>query len=109
MPGRSGSRRPPLLLGGIDPIDARRTQRSEAALEAAKAVTFDQAAEAYITAHRASWRNAKHADQWANTLKTYASPVFGALPVQQVDVGLVMKVLEPIWTTKPETASRGGV
>ena len=56
--------------------------------------------------HEAGWRNAKHRDQWRNTIKTYASPEFGALPVQAADVSLVMKVLEPIWYTKPETASR---
>jgi integrase len=69
-------------------------------------MTFKACAEAYIDAHRAGWRNAKHADQWANTLATYAYPIFGAVPVQAVDVGLIMKVLEPIWTTKTETASR---
>ena len=56
--------------------------------------------------HKAGWRNAKHIDQWTNTLTTYAGPIFGSLPVQAVDVGLLMKALEPIWTTKPETASR---
>ena len=61
---------------------------------------------AYIAAHRAGWRNAKHAAQWEATLATYAEPVIGALPVQAIDTGLVLKVIEPIWTTKPETASR---
>lgn len=69
-------------------------------------MTFDACAAAYIEAQEAAWRNPKHRQQWRNTLSTYASPVFGSLPVQAVDVGLVMKCLEPIWTTKPETASR---
>ena len=69
-------------------------------------MTFKACAEAYIEAHKAGWRNAKHGDQWANTLATYAYPVFGDMPVQAVDVALVTKVLEPIWTTKTETASR---
>jgi len=69
-------------------------------------MTFKACAEAYIEAHKAGWRNAKHANQWANTLATYAYPVFGGEPVQAVDVALVTKVLEPIWTTKTETASR---
>jgi integrase len=69
-------------------------------------MTFDACAAAYIDAHKSSWRNAKHRDQWPNTLNTYASPVFGSLPVQAVDVGLVMKALEPIWKIKSETASR---
>jgi integrase len=59
-----------------------------------------------ISMHRDSWRNEKHRDQWRNTLNSYASPVIGSLPVQTIDVALVMKALEPIWKTKPETASR---
>lgn len=95
-----------LLAAGIDPIEARRNRRAEADLEGAKAMTFEAAAERYINAHEAGWRNKKHAEQWRSTLKTYAEPVIGRLPIQAVDLGLVMKVLEPIWTVKPETASR---
>jgi integrase len=99
---------------GVDPIDTRRAARLRDRLEAAKAMTFKQCAEAYITAHRAGWRNAKHASQWGTTLGTYAEPIIGALPVQAIDTALVMKVLEqavgqpaaPLWTTLPETASR---
>ena len=54
----------------------------------------------------ATWRNPKHRQQWRNTLDTYVYPVIGDLPVQAVDVAHVMKILEPIWQTKPETASR---
>jgi integrase len=95
-----------LRLDGIDPIEARTAKRDEAKLEAAKSMTFDACSKAYIEAHETGWQNAKHRDQWRDTLKTYASPELGALPVQAIDVGLVMKVLEPIWYTKPETASR---
>jgi integrase len=95
-----------LRLEGIDPIDARKAKRAEERLAAATAMTFQECAEAYIAAHRAGWRNPKHAKQWPSTLETYVYPVFGALPVQAVDVGLVMKALEPIWQSKPETASR---
>jgi integrase len=95
-----------LLLQGIDPIDHRYGMRAAARLDAAKAMTFDDCRDAYIAAHGAGWRNAKHRAQWVNTLSTYVSPVFSNLPVQSVDVGLVMRVLEPIWSTKPETASR---
>jgi len=91
---------------GIDPIDTRRAARLRERLEAAKAVTFRQCAESYIAAHRSGWRNAKHAAQWDATLATYAYPSIGALPVQAIDTGLVCKVLEPIWTAKPETAGR---
>ena len=95
-----------LLADGIDPIAARDAERTQRSLEDARAITFDQCAEAFITAHSAAWKNQKHVAQWKATLRTYVSPVFGSLPVQVVDVALVMKVLEPIWTTKPETAAR---
>ena len=95
-----------LVHEGTDPIEARNSHEAQVRLEAAKAVTFDSCAEKYIAAHEAGWRNEKHIAQWRATLKTYAGPVFGSLPVQAVDTGLVMKVLEPIWTEKTETASR---
>jgi Arm DNA-binding domain len=95
-----------MRLDGIDPIEARGARRNEKKLEAARTMTFDACAAAYIDAHKAGWRNAKHREQWPSTLNSYASPVFGSQPVQAVDVGLVMKALEPIWQTKPETASR---
>jgi len=90
--------------GGIDPSEARRSARARERLEAAKVVTFKQCAESYIKAHRAGWRNPKHAAQWEATLATYAERAVGALPVQTIDVAPVLKVLEPIWVTKPETA-----
>jgi len=95
-----------MRLDGVDPIEARRAHRDQKRLEAAKAMTFEACAIAYTEAHNAGWRNAKHRDQWRNTLTSYACPVFGSLPVQSIDVGLVMKAVEPIWHTKPETASR---
>jgi hypothetical protein len=69
-------------------------------------MTFRQCAEGYIKAHKAGWRNPKHAEQWPSTLATYVYPVFGLLPVQTIDVGLVMRAIEPIWAVKSETASR---
>jgi len=91
---------------GIDPIEARRAERLKVRLEAAKTITFKECAEGYIKAHRAGWRNGKHASQWEATLATYAEPVIGKLSVQAIDTALVLKVLEPIWTEKPETAGR---
>jgi integrase len=93
-------------LDGLDPIEARRGKRIQVKLDAARAMTFQACAEAYIAAHKAGWRNAKHAAQWPATLGTYAFPVFDGLPVQAVDTALVMRALDPIWTVKPETASR---
>ena len=91
---------------GVNPIEARRAERSRALLEAAKARTFRECTEQYVGAHQPSWRNAKHAAQWRTTIKTYAEPVIGALPVQQVDTAHVTKILEPLWSSKPETAAR---
>jgi integrase len=94
------------LAKKIDPIKVREAENSEKRIEAARSMTFNDCATAYVKAHQAGWRNTKHRQQWENTLTTYVSPVFGSLPVADVDVGLVMKVLESLWTAKPETASR---
>jgi integrase len=95
-----------MRFDGIDPIEARNAERQARKLEAAKAMTFDECAAAYITAHESAWTNPVHRQQWRNTLRDYASPVLGALPVQAIDTGLVVKVVEPIWRQIPETASR---
>jgi integrase len=94
------------VYDGIDPIEARRAQRAQAALEAAAALTFKECTKQYLAAHSAGWRNAKHAAQWNSTLKTYAEPVIGSLSVHGIDTALVMKIIEPLWSRKPETASR---
>ena len=93
-------------LDGHDPIEARKAERMKAKLNTAKAMSFEACAERYIAAYKAGWKNDKHAAQWPATLAAYVNPVFGSLPVQAVDVGLIMKAIEPIWTAKPETASR---
>jgi hypothetical protein len=86
-----------LLLEGKDPIEARKAVRLADALQRPRLMTFDQCAAAYIDAHRSCWKNAKHAEQWTNTLATYASPVIGVLPVAHVDTDLIVKVLSPKW------------
>ena len=90
----------------IDPIAAREASRREAALQRAKSVTFKDAAAAYMAAHRVAWKSDKHAAQWPATLKNYAYAIIGDLPLQLIDITLVMKVIEPIWSEKPETANR---
>ncbi|MGE8126823.1 tyrosine-type recombinase/integrase [Methylobacterium sp. NPDC080182] len=95
-----------LTSEGVDPIEVRKVKRQEAALEAAKAITFRDCAGKYIEAHKAGWRNAIHAAQWPSSLENHVHPVIGDLPVQAIDTGSVMKVLEPIWTTRSETATR---
>jgi integrase len=69
-------------------------------------MTFDECASAYIEAHRPSWANEKHGRQWSSTIATYASPVFGRLPIGSVETEHVMRALKPIWETRTETANR---
>lgn len=94
------------LRDGTDPIAARREARAAAAAAAAKEVTFDTAAARYIEAHKDGWRNQKHHQQWKSTIATYCTPAIGKLPVAHVELAHVMDILEPLWATKPETASR---
>jgi len=69
-------------------------------------MTFDESATRYIESYSDGWKNKKHAAQWHSTIKTYVSPVFGSNSVRSIDTALVLKALEPIWRSKPETASR---
>lgn len=95
-----------LLADGGDPIEARETLKMHAASAAAKVLTFRDCVSKCIADRRAEWSNPKHAQQWGNTLATYADPYIGALPVSTIDTGLVRQCLDPIWSTKTETASR---
>jgi integrase len=95
-----------LRLQGLDPIEVRNGARQAVQLEQAKAITFDKCFEGFFADKSASWKNAKHRQQWLNTIGDYASPVFGSLPVQAVDKALVLQALRPIWRDRPETANR---
>jgi integrase len=87
-------------------LDARNAEHARRALEAAKTVTFEDATVAYFNDHEKKWKNAKHRAQFLSTLKAYAFPTIGRLPVATIDTGLVLKCIEEIWKTKTETASR---
>jgi integrase len=91
---------------GVDPLEQRKASKAKAAAAAVKTVTFDECAAGYIGAHETSWRNPLHAREWRNTLARYASLVFGKLAVGDIDRGLVLRALEPIWHSRPETAGR---
>ncbi len=105
-----------MLVDGQDPIEARKALRNAQALEKARAVTFGQCAKGYIEANEPGWKNGKHADQWRMTLlgigpkgkpaRNDYCKIIRDLPVAAIDDGLVMKVLQPIWNTKTETANR---
>jgi integrase len=89
-----------------DPITARDALEASKRLSDARAVTFRQCAETYIADHRDDWRNAKHAAQWTATLEAYALPVLGGMAVADIESGDVLRVLDPIWKDKNETARR---
>lgn len=91
---------------GVDPLKKKREARKEEVRAAVAEVDFKHCAGLYIESHAVGWRNAKHAEQWHSTLSTYAYPVLGNTPVQSIDTAAVMRVLDPIWRTKTETASR---
>ena len=113
-----------LTKAGIDPLTARDAERERQRLELeqerqrieseqaaltrtkTRAVTFKTVASDYISAHRAGWKNAKHAQQWENTLATYAEPIIGHLLTEEITTGHVLEILQPIWSVKTETASR---
>ena len=95
---------------GIDPLEERQQEAAQAlaSAQAAKVSgkTFKAVAEDYIRANEGSWRNDKHRQQWRNTLASYVYPVIGEMPVAEVSTPHVLSILEPIWASKPETASR---
>ena len=95
-----------MIADGLDPIDERRNALLIKRMAEANIITFAAAAEKYIAANKSSWRNDKHQDQWRNTLTTYAEPVIGDMSVALVTTAHIMRILEPIWTTKTETATR---
>lgn len=95
-----------LVIDGIDPIADREARKAAQAAETAKVLTFRECAEGYIAAHRAGWKSTKHADQWTATLETYAYPIIGKMPVHLIETAHIMKIVEPIWQDKTETASR---
>ncbi|MDH7972764.1 integrase arm-type DNA-binding domain-containing protein [Sphingomonas sp. AR_OL41] len=94
------------IRNGVDPIAERTAARSALLSAHGKSMNFEAAALAYIAAHESGWRNAKHIQQWRNSLEGYAYPVIGKLLVRDVDLTHVMKILEPMWETKTETATR---
>lgn len=94
------------ISSGIDPIAQREAQASQLRARQATEKTFQQAAQAYMDTHGDVWKNPKHRAQWGTTLETYAYPVMGKLLVRDVSQEHVLNVLEPIWKSKNETASR---
>src|SRR5262249_34593807 len=95
-----------LVLQGKDPLDTKHASRAAAQLAQAKRQTFGEAAERFLQKFEDGWKNPQHRRQWRSTLKTYVLPVLGKLDVEAIDTEAVLSVLEPIWSTTPETANR---
>ena len=95
-----------LVSGGFDPIVERKRERLARRTQTEGMLTFDECAERYILTHEPTWKNPKHIGQWRNTLRDYASPIIGELPVNSVADHHVLAILEPLWSTKTETGSR---
>jgi integrase len=94
------------ILNGIDPKDERDRAKTTAIAARANQITFDEALVQCMSAKAIEWKNIKHGQQWHNTLTTYASPLLGRMSVDLITTELVYKVLQPIWQTKTETATR---
>ncbi|MCC5980451.1 MAG: integrase arm-type DNA-binding domain-containing protein [Oceanicaulis sp.] len=95
-----------MLADGLDPLAAKRASRAELQAEAGRAITFQSFADDYIAKNASGWKNPKHRDQWRATLAAYAYPKIGTRLVSEIETGDVLRVIEPIWTEKRETASR---
>jgi integrase len=95
-----------LVKAGRDPIDVRNAERARKRLDKAKGTTFDEAAEQFIASNEAAWRSATHRSQWRISLATYASPIIGGMPVENIGVSEITRILKPLWQDKVETAAR---
>jgi integrase len=93
-------------LAGIDPLAEKETAKAVPPVPLpAKLTTFEEAADAYLDTHKSTWCNPVHARQWRDTIQ-YANKIIGTMPVRDVDTAAVLSVLRPVWSEKPETASR---
>jgi hypothetical protein len=98
-----------LIRDGKDPKEHRDDERAKAKADATGAITFEAYAKRYIAGKESGWKNDKHRQQWSHSLRDYAYPYIGQMRVCDVDTAAVRKALDPIWTTKKETARRVSV
>lgn len=94
------------MRAGIDPMNDKIARQSATRAASDDVLTFAECATRYVDAHAPGWSNPKHINQWRSTLENIAGPIIGRLPVAAVDTALVMRVIEPLWTDRTETASR---
>jgi integrase len=94
------------LARGLDPIDERNRALALRLAEAVRRINFERAAEQFVRDHSPRWRNAQHAQDWESSLRLHVLPVLGKLPVGEIDLPAVLKVLQPLWNTVPKTGMR---
>ena len=95
-----------IVKSGIDPLEGKHAERAQHRADAARRINFTEAAVQYIQAHKDSWKNAKHHSQWANTIRDYAKPIIGDMDVANITTEHILRVMQPIWSDKTETAVR---
>ena len=96
----------PLVAKGLDPIEERKKDQAPDPIQPQSKETFRKFAEGYVAGRSRDWRNEKHAEQWRSTLERYVYPVIGDMALDEIDTPDVLRILEPIWQTKRETATR---
>jgi len=93
-------------LQGVDPIEARRNERTAKLAESIRAITFQEAALRYMAAHRSTWSNEQHVKDWPRSLAKHVLPTLGKIDVKLIDTPVVVKSLEQVWATAPKTAAK---
>ena len=92
-----------MIYDGIDPREFKKESQLQ---KQKKKITFQEMCEEFINTFQVEWTNKKQKQQWTNTLKTYAYPIIGKLPLDKINNKHICKILNPIWNTKHETATR---
>lgn len=94
-----------LLANGQNPLFAKKAADLRAKYDHAKMMTFRECVESYVEINKDAWKG-KNVTSWARPLEIYAYPIIGDLNVADIDTPLIMKILEPIWKKKTETAKK---
>ncbi len=95
-----------MVVRGVDPVETRKKARAQLIESQRRRLTFQEVVKKSLESKLVAFSNEKHRTQWRNTLDRYAMPEIGDMPVDKIDTAAVLRVLQPIWATKTETASR---
>jgi integrase len=94
------------LARGINPLEAKKALKAAFIQDSRNQIKFCDFAKNYIEAKSHEWKNAKHRDQWSYTIESFANPIIGDLPLGEITTEHIVKILDPIWLNKNQTASR---